>query len=158
MFGKKTLGRCRIHHCLTLQNGRTINHPKEESCLSVSPNYLLFKEYGTPYIYGISKMCLMGVARLSKGSGKQKCTHFQHCFSCSFKWFFKFFRDYFRVSELLKPRNECLFCLQALVFFGMMCVNNKFDVSLVVILFLFFCITFYASRDRITYFICYALN
>ena len=69
-----------------------------------------------------------------------------------------FLRDYFRVSELLKPRNECLFCLQALVFFGKMCVNNKFDVSLVVILFLFFCITFYASRDRITYFICYALN
>ena len=75
MFGKKTLGRCRIHHCLTLQNGRTINHPEEESCLSVSPNYLLFKEYGIPYIYGISKMCLMGVTRLSKGSGKQKCTH-----------------------------------------------------------------------------------
>ena len=70
MFGKKTLGRCRIHHCLTLQNGRTINHPKEESCLSVSPNYLLFKEYGTPYIYGISKMCLMGVARLSKEANK----------------------------------------------------------------------------------------
>ena len=80
MFGKKTLGRCRIHHCLTLQNGRTINHPEEESCLSVSPNYLLFKEYGTPYIYGISKMCLMGVARLSKGSGKQKCTHFSTVF------------------------------------------------------------------------------